>query len=167
MAKAAVFPIWTNPAIVLFHGTTQNHVAAIIAGVNVGVGRNACDFGQGFYTTTSLIQARRWAKLLAARNGQQPAVIRFSVDRNALAALEFMAFVRKDRHASDFWSLVRHCRLGHGHSRAGGANYDVVIGPVAKQWRFQQVAFRDYDQLSFHTNAAANLLNKSNPAVIP
>lgn len=167
MAKIPAAPIWNNPAIVLFHGTTQNHVASIQAGVNVAAGKPSCDFGRGFYTTTSVQQARRWARSMGVRHNQLPAVIRFAVDRDALAALNFLAFVRKDIHALDFWNLVRHCRLGYAHRPVNPTMYDVVVGPVAMRWKGALVAFRDYDQFSFHTNAAAALLDLSNPGVVP
>ena len=120
MAKAPQVPLWSNPAIVLFHGTTKNCVTSIVAGVNVVLGRGN-DFGPGFYTTTNEAQAWRWARLKAAQVNQHPAVIRFTVDRDSLANLAFLAFVRKESSATDFWNFVRHCRLGGpNHCRFGG-----------------------------------------------
>jgi len=169
MAKVPQVPLWSNPAIMLFHGTTKNWVTSILGGVNVGRALATADFGRGFYTTTKEAQAWRWARLKAARFNLNPAVVRFTVDRDDLAKLAFMAFVRKDSSATDFWNFVRHCRLGGpNHSRPGQQQfYDVVVGPVVKQWGRRKIAFKDYDQVSFHTPRAATLLNNSSPKELP
>jgi hypothetical protein len=165
---------WTNQHLTLYHGTLDAHVASILAGVNVNRGRAHTDFGKGFYTTTVEIQARAWAWQLSQRSsGTLPAVIRFDVDRDRLAALECLWFVRGSFNADDFWSLVSPCRRGRSqHARPTHPStthqgwYDVVIGPVAASWR-QRLSIYDADQISFHTPGAANLLNSSNGRRIP
>jgi len=42
-----------------------------------------------------------------------PIVIAFEVERDRLAALDTLCFVRGGFEADDFWSLVYHCR-NHG-----------------------------------------------------
>ena len=93
--------------------------------------------------------------------------MRFDVDRDSLAALQCVWFVRGSFDADDFWSLVFHCRAGEGHhARATNQGwYDVAIGPVAASWR-QRLTIYDADQVSFHTGRAATLLNNSNPRSI-
>ena len=161
--------VWTNQVLTLYHGTVDIHAQSILSGVNVSPGRTYTDFGQGFYTTTVERQAQAWAWQLSQRSrGTLPAVIRFDVDRNALANLECLWFVRGSFDADDFWSLIFHCRQGgnsHGRTRNQGW-YDVGIGPVAASWR-QRLSIYDADQVSFHTNSAAILLNNSNPRRIP
>ena len=157
--------VWTNQPLLLYHGTLHTHVNPILAGVQLGRGKPYTDFGRGFYTTTVEHQALSWAWQLSLRqSGAQPAVVSFEVDRNALAKLECLWFVRGSFDADDFWSLVFRCRGGGpDHSRAGSQPwYDTVIGPVAASWR-QRLAIYDADQVSFHTPHAANLLNQSNP----
>ena len=149
---------WSNQSLVLYHGTLARHVPGIKQGVQPSRGRLNTDFGPGFYTSTSLRQAKSWAWALAqaaqvAGNGQaQAAVVHFHADRNALASLEALCFVRGDYEADDFWSLVFYCRQGAvDHSRAGPtAIYDVVYGPVAAFWQ-QRSAMLDSEQISFHT----------------
>jgi hypothetical protein len=91
-----------------------------------------------------------------------PAVLEITLDRIALGQLETLAFVRGEREAEDFWSLVSHCRSGAtDHARHGReACYDVVIGPVAAFWQ-QRVSMLGADQISFHTERAQRLLNSA------
>jgi hypothetical protein len=156
---------WTNQLLTLYHGTVDVYVQSILGGVNVSRGRPHTDFGRGFYTTSIERQALSWAWQLSQRlPGTLPAVICFDVSRDDLADLECLWFVRGSFDADDFWSLVFHCRTGGGnHSRATNQGwYDVVIGPVAASWR-QRITIYDADQVSFHTDRAAHLLNNSNP----
>jgi len=144
------------------------HVPSILAGVNVHHGRTHTDFGQGFYTTTVERQAQAWAWQLSQRiPGTLPAVIRFNIDRDHLAALQCVWFVRGSVDADDFWSLISYCRTEGGHhARATNHGwYDVAIGPVAASWR-RRLTIGDADQASFHTDRAATLLNTSNPRSI-
>lgn len=155
-------PSWTNQPLVLYHGTTDVHAETMLrSGIRIGSGRVARDFGRGFYTTTVREQADHWAWQLEAV-GTNPAVLEVTLDRIAFGRLETLAFVRGERDAEDFWSLVAHCRSGaqdHGR-RQSGAYYDVVIGPVAAFWQ-QRVSMLGADQISFHTSRAQRLLNSS------
>src|SRR5437764_15305836 len=93
-------PPWTNQDILLYHGTLHAHVASLLRGVNVVAGRARSDFGRGFYTTTFLAQARNWALQMSIRlAGSQPAVIRFRVNRDTLAKLQTLWFIRGDLQA--------------------------------------------------------------------
>ena len=123
-------------------------------------GRPRTDFGRGFYTTTLLRQAQTWAfQTVQTDPGGAAAVVAVEVDRNELAALEVLSFVRGDFDAEDFWSLVVHCRSGNpDHARANGGWYDVVAGPVASFWR-QRLTISGVDQMSFHTAAAERVIN--------
>lgn len=161
---SATPPPWANQPITLYHGTVDVHVPSILAGVNVGAGRARADFGTGFYTSTIDRQALSWAWQLSGRHsGALPAVIRFDVDRDALAALDSVWFVRGGFDADDFWSLVFRCRQGADHGRGvNGGWYDVAVGPVTASWR-QRSALADADQISFHTARAAAILDMSSP----
>jgi Protein of unknown function (DUF3990) len=156
-------PLWSNQDIVLYHGTIDSFAAAIMTAVHVSAGKPHRDFGPGFYTTTVLPQAHMWAAEIAAgRPGTLPAVIEFTVPREALAPLGTLAFIRGDFHADDFWSFVHYCRGGatdHGRPSARGY-YDIVYGPVAAFWN-QRMIIANADQISFHTSAAEAVLNHS------
>jgi hypothetical protein len=166
-------PPWTNQRIVLYHGTVSVYVASICRGIDPSFGRANADFGLGFYTTTVERQARAWAWQIARRrsrisHGHAPVLIRFDVQRDALARLDGLWFVRGSFDAEDYWSLVQHCRTTGGpHGRQSNDGwYDVVVGPIAASWA-QRLTMFDVDQISFHTPAAAAVLDASNPTVIP
>jgi hypothetical protein len=147
----------------------MRHAESILAsGVRVTLGQRETDFGPGFYTTTLERQAQTWAhERVSGGNARRAAVLAFDIDREQLARLAILSFVRGDFAADDFWSLVVHCRstshTGHGRS---GANpmYDVVSGPVASFWR-QRLMIADADQTSFHTRAAQDVLNDAPRAI--
>jgi Protein of unknown function (DUF3990) len=82
-------PTWTNPDLVLYHGTIDSFQASILASVDVTRGLRNTDFGRGFYTTTSLAQARAWSWQISQKNpGSLPAVISLTVGRDSLARLD-------------------------------------------------------------------------------
>jgi hypothetical protein len=87
---------WTNAPVRLYHGTVDVFANAIVSGgVAVRLGRTGTDFGPGFYTTTLERQAKTWAHQLAiSRRGSRAAVVAIDVDRDALASLDTLAFVR-------------------------------------------------------------------------
>jgi hypothetical protein len=149
---------WLNPSsLTLYHGTIDLHLASLSAGVNVSFGRVSTDFSLGFYTTTNLAQARAHARNMAHRlrpaGARRGAVLSYLVDRDALAGLSCLAFVKPN---SDFWDLVDWCRAGNRSHHAGGY-YDVVFGPVAQDVRLRTIHL-GYDQVSFHAPNCVGLL---------
>ncbi len=170
-------PQWTNPPLRVYHGTDSNSVGLTARSaslppftVNLALCRPYTDFGQGFYTTTRLHQARQWANMRVMRAPQRlnpfAVVIRFDLDRDWLASLDVLAFARPIR---DFWRLVTDCRHGfppHQRVPPEPTAYDVVYGPVTL-WP-QQLVIADCDQISFHTRrAVAGLGNANLEAVAP
>jgi hypothetical protein len=163
-------PAWTNQRITLYHGTVLSTAQTILSsGIKLSRSSRFSDFGRGFYTTTLLGQAESWAwSVSRQRSGSEPAVIRFEVDRDAVARLDSLWFVHGGRDADEFWSLVHHCRAGgraHGRTKKQGW-YDVVVGPVAAFW-LQRLAIHDADQISFHTHRAVRLLDGSDQQIVP
>jgi len=163
---------WRNQDLILYHGTLSIYSASIKAKVDVRRGRKGADFGRGFYTTTVKRQARAWAWQLSLDYNASltpgvapatPEIIVFRVDRDALAKLDCLMFVRGDSRANDYWSLVFHGRSKRpAHGRNVTATnpsrwYDVVVGPVAAVWR-TRLAIADTDQYSFHTPRGAGIL---------
>jgi len=162
---------WSNQPLVVYHGTIDVYAQNILQHVRVAAGSQMADFGQGFYTTTVLQQAITWAeqkRLRSTRGHPQaaPAVLEFKVDRNRLASLSSLCFVRGHFNAEEYWSFIWHCRKpgGAGHhfykpdKKTAYGLYDVVSGPINAMWT-QRIATYDGDQISFHTQAAENLLN--------
>ena len=133
-------------------------------GIDLAYSAPLTDFGRGFYTTTYLDQAKNWAndRCLKIRNAlrgllQPPklvlaTVLRFEVDRNEIAKLQWLSFVRENQ---DYWDFVQYCRQGRGSHRPTG-NYDIVSGPVSL-WS-QRLVIKDCDQISFHTSGALAIL---------
>jgi Protein of unknown function (DUF3990) len=156
-------PKWLNKNLFVYHGTDSGSIAAatIATGailpfaVNLALCRPNTDFGQGFYVTTRLHQAQQWAntRVISLPNPSLFAVvIRFELDRNWLASLQTLGFVRPTR---DFWDLVTDCRQGfppHQRVPPNQTPYDLVFGPVTL-WP-QTLIINDCDQLSFHTRRA-------------
>jgi hypothetical protein len=160
MALAGV-PPWIDQNILLYHGTSDLWTAAILRAVDLRQAQPLTDFGRGFYTTTKSDQARRWANDVARIWGGSAAVIEFDVERSALAQLECLFFFRSEAAAVDFWSFVQYCktiRADHGRRYIAGY-YDIVGGCVPGNWKKQSV-IRDSDQVSFHTDAAVDVLNQ-------
>ncbi|HEX2205555.1 MAG TPA: DUF3990 domain-containing protein [Longimicrobium sp.] len=155
---------WSNAPLRLYHGTTLESARRIAEeGVRVSEGRRGTDFGPGFYATTVERQAWTWAWQLGERRRAAPAVVAADVDRDALGELCTLAFVRGDFDAEDFWRFVVYCRRGardHGRHTPAGGLYDVVVGPAAAIWR-QRLSLSDTDQVSFHTAAAEDVLNRA------
>jgi hypothetical protein len=136
-------PTWNNKPLTVYHGTDDVSLGrpgvtqgTVLRGfvVNLSLCRPLTDFGQGFYTTTSLHQAREWAnarvrRVLAPTQQHTAVVIQFSLGRDWLARLDALAFARP---IVDFWDLVTDCRYGFPpHQRSGSqAAYDGVYGPV-------------------------------------
>lgn len=159
MSAKRRYPRWGNPPKVLYHGTTKTHADAIIRnGIDPSRGEPNTDFGRGFYTTTNRAQAVKWAEIKASECGEMPVVLKVKIDRTALSKLRSQVFTRP---TSDYWSLVERCRDKDDVPHATDQDYDVVYGPVAKRWWGPKAykAIPNYDQTSFHGDAAKLLLN--------
>jgi hypothetical protein len=156
-------PVWANPDLVLYHGTSHSAARNIVqAGVDLAYGKAYTDFGPGFYTTTLYNQAASWAWSLSQTlvPYDPPVVLELVLRRDDLARLDGLWFVRGDADADDLWSLIFHCRAGNrDHARLPGGYYDVVAGPIAAAWQ-QRRMVPNGDQISFHTGAAVALLNR-------
>jgi hypothetical protein len=162
--------------LVLFHGTTAEHATSIVnQGVRSIAPSRPLDFGPGFYTTTIRKQAVGWANSVASRSVEaKPAVLRIAVTRQQLVGLATLALVSSLEEAGPFWQFIVHCRASivpQHHFPAPGRNqYDVVFGPVARQWtRRPFEVIPGADQVSFHTSNGFDVLNaaiQSNNAAI-
>ena len=156
-------PPWSNQNLSLHHGTDLPSARNILEkGVDVQQGKFYRDFGQGFYCTTLVTQAREWSIIKAQRLKGVPAVVQFSLPREELSKVSSLVFVLGNPSAFDFWNFVQFCRAGgqaHARHFSGLAQpYDVVYGPVAQNWESLKQK-PDADQISFHTTAAQRLLN--------
>lgn len=85
----------------------------------------ALDFGAGFYLTSNINQAIRWAKVVTKRRQSGQAIVNsYQLNQSLLANLNVLHF----ETANDEWlDFVVANRKGLNLT----ANYDLVIGPVA------------------------------------
>ncbi len=171
---------WNHQPLVVYHGTIDLYANTIMGDkwkhdVQIRQGSPLSDFGRGFYTTTVCQQAVTWAYQTSSRAQSlygkvNPAVLELTIDRNLLAGLRTLFFVRGHFDAEDYWSIVWHCRNPaqpqprdhrfHGQpvTSTPPNMYDVALGPISAFWK-QRIATYDGDQVSFHTDAAENVLN--------
>ena len=129
-------------------------------------GRPNADFGKGFYTTSNVEQAVRWANIKKERENANRAVVSvYEFDEALLNNVEWN--IRHFNGADESWLyFVADCRKGRTH------NYDLVLGPVANDKVFTTVnlfesgvldaqaailqlkAYKTYDQVFFHSERA-------------
>ena len=143
----------------LYHGST-----VAVRKPSLRPGRPNADFGKGFYTTSDLEQAVRWAHIEQDREESERAVVSiYEFDESLLDSQDLD--IRRFTGADEAWLyFVTDCRKSRPHE------YDLVQGPVANDKVFTTVnlfesgvlsaeaailqlkAYKTYDQLSFHTN---------------
>lgn len=142
----------------LYHGSTL-----AVRKPSLRPGRTNADFGKGFYTTSVLEQAVRWAHIKQEREEAARAVVSvYEFDESLLDNIDLK--IRRFTGADELWLLfVTDCRRSRIH------DFDLVQGPVANDKVFTTVnlfesgvlsaeaailqlkAYKTYDQLSFHT----------------
>ena len=83
------------------------------------------DFGTGFYLTSSLEQAERWANLTAERRGTGvPTISVYEFDEAKLTELKILKFEKANKKWLDFVVANR-------DNTIDDQKWDMVIGPVA------------------------------------
>lgn len=153
--------------MILYHGSLEVVESPLIIESN-----RTLDFGKGFYTTTSLSQAKRWVELriphsivtkgfvnIYEYNPQKAKDLHLKSRRFQSPNEAWVDFVKKNRDNKDF---------EHG--------YDIIEGPVAndnvylsfnlyetgfinKQELIKRLkAYKLVDQILFHTPKAVSLL---------
>ena len=142
----------------LYHGST-----VAVRKPSLRPGRPNADFGKGFYTTSVMEQAVRWAHIKQERENAVRAVVSvYEFDESLLDNADWK--IRRFTGADEPWLyFVTDCRKSRPHE------YDLVQGPVANDKVFTTVnlfesgvlsaeaailqlkAYKTYDQLSFHT----------------
>lgn len=106
--------------MILYHGSNVPVEHPRILTTN-----RALDFGPGFYATSSLEQAQRWATIQARRRRMGSAVVtQYEFDHNAPEALATLRFEEPNGYWLDF--VVANRKAVYT-----GSVYDLVIGPVA------------------------------------
>lgn len=142
----------------LYHGSSSR-----VRKPNLGKCRTNTDFGKGFYTTTSLEQARKWAEIIKKRQNIDIAYVSiYEVDDNVLDKDYIIHhFPAPSKEWLDFVVNNRNERID--------INYDIVKGPVADDTVYEVLPLYEsgrisadvaismlkpeklFDQFSFHT----------------
>lgn len=130
----------------LFHGST-----VAVKKPNVKKGRRTVDFGKGFYTTTSLEQAQKWAELKRRRAGVARAVVStFEISEDIFdGRYKILNFNGPTKEWLDF---VVANRKGLGKDE-----FDLTTGPVANDQLYATI--RLYEQGVISAVAAIEMLN--------
>lgn len=106
--------------MILYHGSN-----VAVREPSIIVSNRALDFGAGFYTTSNLAKAEKWAKLQCYRRGLgAPNVTAYDFDEAKASALRVLRFSSPDQGWLRF--VVQNRR-----NSFQGPGYDIVIGPVA------------------------------------
>ena len=83
------------------------------------------DFGKGFYTTSSLEQANRWAlRVRERKNSKERKISVYEFDISG--AEKDLKIIKFDSPNPDWLHFVTACRTG----KETGYEYDIAIGPV-------------------------------------
>ncbi|MDR0833871.1 MAG: DUF3990 domain-containing protein [Candidatus Symbiothrix sp.] len=155
----------------LYHGSTIG-----VETPNLQKCRPDTDFGQAFYTTTSLEQSAKWAKIKQRRAKAGKAVVSaFEIDEKVLYSGEYK--VRLFEKATKDWlEFVINNRRGIESAE----KYDFVMGPVANDSLYATILLYEqgiltadaaieqlkshtlFDQLSFHSEKALKNLKYIN-----
>ncbi len=148
--------------MVVYHGT---YIA--IEKIDLSKSLDKRDFGVGFYTTTDIEQAKRWALNRHGKRGLDSLVLTYEIE--SLEGLNVKRFQGANKAWLEF--VARHRRNGGINH-----NYDIVIGPVADDTVFITInlfiegiytadealkrlkLWKNTDQVSFHTERAVNRL---------
>ncbi|MEI8271599.1 MAG: DUF3990 domain-containing protein [Paludibacter sp.] len=143
----------------IYHGSTE-----VIQHPTILDSQRLLDFGKGFYTTTNLEQARKWALIKQRRigNDAKSFVTEYEFDDNLLQSEQYKVkvFNFADEHWLDF--VVNNRKMNDAHS------FDIVMGAVANDTLYKTLSLFEtgiltkqetisrlkvhtlYDQISFH-----------------
>ena len=151
--------------MILYHGSNVEVKEPILLKV-----QRELDFGKGFYTTSDMEQAARWAERTAKRRGESNAFVTvYEVNEDELKNIRLLSF---DSPNVEWLNFVVKNRKGEYIA----GDWDVISGPVADDQTAQVIdlyldglydeeeAIRRFltqklkDQYTFKTLEAINLL---------
>jgi len=151
--------------MILYHGSNVEVKEPVLLKV-----QRELDFGKGFYTTSDMEQAARWAERTAKRRGESNAFVTvYEVNEDELKNIRLLSF---DLPNVEWLNFVVKNRKGEYIA----GNWDIISGPVADDQTAQVIdlylegaydeeeAIRRFltqrlkDQYAFKTNEALKLL---------
>ena len=149
--------------MMVYHGSSQ-----IVQSPDILHSYRALDFGKGFYVTSVIEQAERWARRKAALTGGKAIVNQYEMKDDA-SGLRIRTF---SDDLTDWIDFVCDCR----DEGTDDQSYDLIIGKVANDKVFRAVdmyhsgiwdkeralqeikAYPNYDQMAFVTQRAIDRL---------
>ena len=148
--------------MIVYHGSTQ-----IIDCPELIQSNRFLDFGEGFYTTTNLEQASRWATIKQKRTAAKTAYVNlYEIDDNLLANKNLHIHIFPEANSEWLEFIIGNRRGNPKHS------YDIVKGAVANDTIYQTLVLyeagaytveetisrlkvhRLFDQIAFHSDKA-------------
>lgn len=121
--------------MIVYHGSTT-----IVEKPDVEHSFRNLDFGKGFYVTTMLLQAEKWALRKAALDNYTKAIVNvYDLDEDNIRQLNCKSFTD---NLSEWLDFVCACREGKDDYKA----FDVIIGKVADDqvYRVVNMYFRGF-----------------------
>lgn len=151
--------------MLLYHGGTE-----VVKQPLILPNQRLLDFGKGFYTTSSRIQAEKWAYIKQKRSGKtlNAVVSKYEFDKDAFKNYNYLFFEAASEKWLDFILLNRKEDIVHG--------YDIVRGAVANDTLYETLLLFEtgvlsrpetiarlkthtlFDQISFHSQEVLNKL---------
>ena len=148
--------------MIIYHGSDTP-----IKNPKILISNRLLDFGEGFYTTSSLEQAQRWAKRVReVRKTEEQIVSIYEFDADN--AEKFLQIIKFDSPGHEWLQFVSACRSG----KETNLEYDIVMGPVANDNVYATIQLFEtgllseaetiirlkvekiFDQILFHTENA-------------
>jgi len=148
--------------MIIYHGSDT-----LVKNPKILTSNRLLDFGEGFYTTSSLEQAQRWAKRVREvkkSKEQIVSVYEFDADK----AEKDLKIIKFDSPNHDWLQFVSACRNG----KENNLEYDIAMGPVANDNVYATIQLFEtgllseaetiirlkvekiFDQILFHTERA-------------
>lgn len=111
----------------LYHGSSY-----IVEKPLSNYSRLELDFGQGFYLTSYLQQAEKWAVRKAEKQNGRAYVNEYNLNESKLSPYKIKRF---DTENIEWLDLIRDCRTRKGLR----PEYDVFIGPIADDDHYKAI----------------------------
>ncbi len=151
----------------IYHGST-----VAVRQPSLRYGRANTDFGKGFYTTTDMEQAARWALIRKERAKTGKAIVSVYEIDDAILADSILNIMQYHGATEEWLNFVVANRRG-----APLHSFDIVLGPVANDRLYTTISMFEngelsveaaivqlnthtlYDQVAFHTHKALSLVH--------
>lgn len=120
----------------LYHGTGFDSIKSLEKGILLNKGNKKTDFGQGFYLTSNLKQAKGWAlsRMRAVientgDNSNRAVIISYEIDFDLIKKLNYLFFTDAEVEWAEFVYANRVLDYNLHHNLH--QDYDFVYGPLA------------------------------------